>query len=244
MQANWSLMLNIVFLGIILGMIFWRIRPYLKKDSKTPSQHSFAAENKSYQDFSDDILSVRKISRDDEVENADAENSNIMDLNDTDYVETDETPNLGLDLSKETNDTPVKKNIMIFLAAQGQNIFAGYELLQTLLSSGLRFGDGGLFHRHQHASGQGPVLFSLAAATTTGVFDLQNMGSMSMKGLCMFMELSGNSTIDHERYELFIHTAKQLAVDLGAMILDEKQKPITLTTWERFERMINQVEYV
>ena len=129
---------------------------------------------------------------------------------------------------------------MFFLAAQGQNIFAGYELLQTLLTCGLRFGDSGLFHRHQHASGQGPVLFSLAAATNSGVFDLQNMGAMSMKGLCMFMELSHNATIDQERFELFVHTAKQLASELHAQLLDDKQKPVTSETIQKLERMIAQ----
>jgi cell division protein ZipA len=179
----------------------------------------------------DDILHVRKITR--------AEESNEEEQ----YLEESETPSLGINLeSKPTSTEPEipKKTIMFFLAAQGQNIFAGYELLQTLLSCGLRFGDGGLFHRHQHASGQGPVLFSLAAATQTGVFDLQNMGAMSMKGLCMFMELSMNSTIDQERFELFVQTAKQLSTELHALLLDEKQKPITSERIAKLERMIAQ----
>jgi cell division protein ZipA len=130
------------------------------------------------------------------------------------------------------------KNIMLFLAAQGQNTFAGYDLLQTLLSCGLRYGDAGLFHRHQHASGQGPVLFSLAAATSSGTFDLQSMGAMSVKGLCMFMELSGNIAIDSERFEIFIQTARQLAEDLHANLLDERQRPLTQDIIKKFEHLI------
>jgi cell division protein ZipA len=225
MQANWSLVLNIVFLGIIMGMIFWRVKPLLKKTT-TSSQPE-----EEMMDAMDDILQVRKIVADD-----------VSHEQDYEVSEYSESPQLGIALEASQTREPevAKKTIMFFLAAQGQNIFAGYELLQTLLTCGLRFGDGGLFHRHQHASGQGPVLFSLAAATNTGVFDLQNMGAMSMKGLCMFMELSHNVTIDQERFELFVHTAKQLSSELHAQLLDEKRTPVTSETIQKLERMIAQ----
>jgi cell division protein ZipA len=227
MQANWSLLLNIVFLGIIIGMILWRVKPFFNK--KTESGVNQAS--KDLAEPIDDILHVRKISMTEE----------FIDEEEYDDPQVQEAPSLGIRLESQQPEMEApKKTIMFFLAAQGQNIFAGYELLQTLLSCGLRYGDGGLFHRHQHASGQGPVLFSLAAATNTGVFDLQNMGAMSMKGLCMFMELSFNSTIDQERFELFVHTAKQLATELHALLLDEKQKPITADTIAKLERMIAQ----
>jgi cell division protein ZipA len=249
MQANWSLMLNVVFLSIILGMIVWRLKPYFIKGAKNSDINKAPLSTKAYEDLSDVILNVRKISSKADDEDLDNEAADIYHQYDysehSDYVEKDEAPNLGVDLNHHVSEPiPAKKNIMVFLAAQGQNIFAGYELLQTLLSCGMRFGDGGLFHRHQHASGQGPVLFSLAAATETGVFDLQNMGAMSMKGLCMFMELSGNPTIDHERFELFFQTAKQLASELNANLLDDKQKLITADVWENYEHMINhEVEF-
>jgi cell division protein ZipA len=59
--------------------------------------------------------------------------------------------------------------VMMFLSAKENRQFAGYELLQTVLASGLRFGEGQLFHRHQFSNGQGPVMCSLAAATASGV---------------------------------------------------------------------------
>jgi cell division protein ZipA len=231
MQANWSLLLNIVFLGIILGMIVWRIKPFFKSKLKREDRFVGSRQYNDNTEFQEDIIGVRKIELTDE--------DNIETIHNEILVE-EKKPNFGLNATAsepQTKSTSIK-TIMLFLSAKGQHVFAGYELLQTLLACGLRFGDAGLFHRHQHASGQGPVLFSLATATASGMFDLQNMGSMTVKGLCMFMELSGNLAIDHERYELFMQTSQQLSEELHADLLDEQQRPVSPATFSRFESMI------
>lgn len=229
MQANFSFIMNIVLLGIILGMMVWKLRPNLFKKKKNIDARPSPAISEEHLQH-DDIIQVRKVNIEDFLHHEEKMT----------HDETESKPNLGMsiDIEEQVDAQPLAKNIMIFLAAQGQNIFAGYDLLQTLLSCGLRYGDAGLFHRHQHASGQGPVLFSLAAATATGMFDLQNIGAMSVKGLCMFMELSGNISIDTERFEIFIQTARQLAEDLHADLLDERQRPLTTQTIHRLEQMI------
>jgi len=236
MQANWSLVLNVLFLGVIVSMIFWRLRPMMKKEQKSPQNITapIAERTTSYENNLDDILNVRKIIVQEEPEYEAMEPlSKVAEPN----------PQLGVSISFEEREHK-KHNIMLFVSAKGQHIFAGYELLQTLLTCGLRFGDGGLFHRHQHSTGQGPVLFSLAAATATGMFDLQNIGAMSVKGLCMFMELSHNPTIDQERFELFIKTAQHLATELNANLLDDRQRPINEATIAKLERLIAQEQTV
>jgi len=236
MQANWSLVLNVLFLGVIVSMIFWRLRPMMKKEQKySPNIAAPISEStKTYQNNLDDILNVRKISV--------QEDFTYEAMEPLSKVE-EQNPQLGVSISFEEREHK-KHNIMLFVSAKGQHIFAGYELLQTLLTCGLRFGDGGLFHRHQHSTGQGPVLFSLAAATATGMFDLQNIGAMSVKGLCMFMELSHNPTIDQERFELFIKTAQNLATELNANLLDDRQKLINEATIAKLERLIAQEQTV
>ena len=116
---------------------------------------------------------------------------------------------------------------MMFLLAKENRQFAGYELLQTVLAAGLRFGEGHLFHRHQFANGQGPVLCSLAAATATGVFDLQNIGAFSVRGLCLFMHASKSPSIDKERFSIMLETARQLSEGMDAYLLDDQRKPLT-----------------
>lgn len=241
MQADWSLLLNIIFLGIILSMIAWRLKPFIQSKLKSKDRCVASKPNDINTNYQDDIISVRKIEPLDNPYLDELEDDSIAEV-----VVEEQKPNLGLNIQiqEQTSEVPSShQTLMLFLSAKGQNFFAGYELLQTLLACGLRFGDAGLFHRHQHASGQGPVLFSLAAATATGMFDLQNMGSMTVKGLCMFMELSGNPAIDHERYELFMQTSQQLAEELHADLLDEKQRPVSPATISRFESMIAETMY-
>ncbi len=130
-------------------------------------------------------------------------------------------------------------SVMMFLLAKENRQLAGYELLQTVLAAGLRFGEGHLFHRHQSPNGQGPILCSLAAATATGVFDLQNIGAFSVHGLCLFMQASGNSTIDAERFAIMLDTAKQLSEGLDAYLLDFQRKPLSEESLNRYYRMLN-----
>lgn len=129
-------------------------------------------------------------------------------------------------------------SVMMFLLAKGNRQLAGYELLQTVLAAGLRFGEGHLFHRHQSPNGQGPVLCSLAAATPSGVFDLQNIGAFSVRGLCLFMHASGNPTIDGERFAIMLDTAKQLSEGLDTLLLDDKQQPLSDASIERYYQQL------
>jgi cell division protein ZipA len=127
----------------------------------------------------------------------------------------------------------------MFLLAKENRQLAGYELLQTVLAAGLRFGEGHLFHRHQHPNGQGPVLCSLAAATPTGVFDLQNIGAFRVHGLCLFMQASGNPTIDAERFAIMLDTGKQLSEGLGTHLLDDRRQPMCDESIQRYYRLLN-----
>jgi len=221
MQVSWSWVLNIVFLTIIFAMMFSRYGQRFRQKKPISSERM---DSHRMVESQDEILAVRQIV---------VENQNLDEA-------LEEGPSLGIELAEQPENEVNKKTLMIFVVAQGPSVFAGYELLQTLLTCGLRFGEGGLFHRHQHASGQGPILFSLAAATPSGMFDLQNMGAMTMKGLCLFMELSGNNAIDQERYDLFLHTAKQLAQELQANLLDGQQRPLTAAAIAVMQASVNQ----
>lgn len=251
MQANWSLVLNVVFLGVILSMIFWKIRPRFAKSVKSDELshlNQSSVEQCDLNEMDDPCLGpIRKVNL--ESDDSDVEmHEEVLFASSIENDEITSIPDFDLNISATENDVspePIKrKNFMLFLSARGQNIFAGYELLQTLLACGLRYGEDGFFHRHQHSSGQGPVLFSVAAASTSGTFDLQNIGSMSMRGLCLFMELSGNVSIDQERLEIFVYTAKQLAEELHANLLDEHQKLVTSDTFSQFEKTVSMGEAV
>lgn len=237
MQANWSLILNVLLLiGVVVAI--GRLMKARRQDfsaATAPAPTLGAAENKAF----DDIIAVRKLPRDyapDDDLDAD-EPLAVKVAAKAPLMPAEPEDNESAHKTDAPNEPGV--SVMLFLLAKENRQLAGYELLQTVLAAGLRFGEGQLFHRHQHRNGQGPVLFSLASATSSGVFDLQNIGGFSVRGLCLFMESSGNATIDSERLTIMLETAKQLSEDLDTYLLDGKQRPLTNDTIARYYRLLN-----
>lgn len=231
MQANWSLILNVILLiGVMfaIGRLMKARRRNLAPESFQPSLGQ--AESKSF----DDIIAVRKVSCDLPNEEPDSPEPVIRPV-----ASKPVQNHIEIEI-KTTKPSETKgKSLMMFLLAKENRQLAGYELLQTILAAGLRFGESNLFHRHQHTNGQGPVLCSLAAATATGVFDLHNIGAFSVRGLCLFMQASGNSSIDAERFNIMYETAKQLSDGLDTHLLDESKKPLTEASLVRYRKMLN-----
>lgn len=234
MRANWSFILNILLLvGVVVAIARMMKERRRNNAPAVPQQPSVGSTEKvNY----DDIISVRKINLEEAVSQP------AIAIDPVVQVEVRPTisaagPSLGTTHLK--SDKGASSPVMIFLLAKENRQLAGYELLQTLLAAGLRFGEGQLFHRHQNPNGQGPVLCSLAAATASGVFDLQNIGAFSVRGLCLFMQASGHSAIDLERFEIMLDTAKQLSEELDTYLLDEQRKPLSDASLKRYYLSLN-----
>lgn len=252
MHMNWSIILNIVLLGIVLFAIK-RLMSAERKNAQLQKSSRHARPNDVlaiFEEKSDDIISIRKLDESPVLSPEDFLNDNDSDVlfsegffDDAPTVKNTVEPiQTSFDILKKESSSAVQEDlpavIMIFLHAKPGRQLAGYELLQTLLAVGLRFGEGEIFHRHQFMSGQGPVLCSLASASETGTFDLQNMGAFATKGLCLFMYTSGNPSIDGERFYIMLDTAQQLSEELGTNILDEKQNPLTEQNIDSYVRLL------
>jgi len=235
MPANFSIILNVILLiGVVIA-----IRALMKgkreqvrlSQPKWAHKPSFPAAVET-----DEILAVRKVSP---PENKFIFSDLIIDESEKPEAFVTEIEPEDTVAVEPINESPADLQIMMFLLAKEGKKIAGYELLQTLLTAGLRFGEGALFHRHQYSNGKGPVLFSLAAATATGTFDLQNIGAFSAHGLCLFLQASHNAMIDAERFETLLETAKQLSEDLDTHWLDECRKPFTKESELRMRQALN-----
>ncbi len=255
MPANLSLILNLILLlAVVIAisrLMKARRQDILPQDHRTPSLGS--VDNKPL----DEIIAVRKLTAefDDEHDESLIEESldrrspppeesrvYLRPSKERPSVYRTEADAQQLELEKrarENEQKPADQMVMMFLLAKESHQFAGYELLQTVLAAGLRFGEGNLFHRHQLPNGQGPVIFSLAAATASGVFDLQNMGAFNVRGLCLFMQLSGSPTIDIDRFNILYETARQLSEGLDAHLLDDRRQPLTKEGVARYQRILS-----
>jgi cell division protein ZipA len=234
MSTNWSLMFNLVLLGGVVYVLFRMLKKkreaILPMNENIPSLH--LAERKT-----DDIIAIRKI-------DLEQDDDAAPQLQAEETIETDAPEPMHATQEDNTwraqpSPEGTNKTLMVFLLAKPQRQLAGYEMLQSILAAGLRFGEGQLFHRHQFTNGQGPILCSLAAATPSGTFDLQNIGAFNAKGLCLFMHLSGSPAFDSERLEKMLETAYQLAEGLDTYVLDDMRKPLTSETKARYRRVLD-----
>jgi cell division protein ZipA len=131
---------------------------------------------------------------------------------------------------------PLERQILFLRAPFGRQ-YSGYELLQSLLSCGLRFGEHKFFHRYEE-QGETVSLFTVAAATKTGELDPSNMGSFACSGLSLFLTLNQH-LYPSVNFELMLDTARQLADDLGGQVLDETQ---TILTAEKIQQMRDKIK--
>lgn len=116
--------------------------------------------------------------------------------------------------------------IILHLYAESTRPYQGYELLQALLTAGLRYGKKGIFHRFEEITGRGHILFSLASIAKPGTFDLPKMGSFSTPGLLLFLQVSEVKK-PVQALDMLLATAKELTEDLGGAIYDEQRRPLT-----------------
>lgn len=257
MQANWSLILNVLLLvGVIvaIGRLMKARRRNLNLESFQVAATPTEKTHFETQSYNDDIIAVRKVDTavilglDDALDCASpvvrkvhSNTSSPRLVPQEDYSSESRLDTRAEVVAEPTMDAASTKeaaSIMMFIVAKEKRQFAGYELLQTVLAAGLRFGEGHLFYRHQYPNGQGPILCGLAAATPTGVFDLQNIGVFSVRGLCLFMHASNNAYIDAERFAIMLETAKQLRDGLDAILLDDKRQPFTAETINQYRKML------
>ncbi|MDR3490890.1 MAG: cell division protein ZipA C-terminal FtsZ-binding domain-containing protein [Gammaproteobacteria bacterium] len=145
----------------------------------------------------------------------------------------------------QSSAAPIKKinledDLMVInvLAKRGQ-VFASYNLLQTLLACGLQFGDMNIFHYYSPAALGREKLFSLASVTEPGEFDLDKIGEFSCRGLSLFTRLSVVSD-PLMAYDLMVKTATQLADELDGALYTATHVPLSHDLIQKFRLSVSQ----
>ncbi|MFL0809296.1 MAG: cell division protein ZipA [Agarilytica sp.] len=129
--------------------------------------------------------------------------------------------------------------IMNVMSRPGEQIL-GADLLNALMSEGLKFGEMEIFHRHKANDGDGPILYSVANMVMPGTFNLAAMESFQTPGISIFLSLpvAGECIA---AYNDMATTAKNLAEQLGAELKDENRSVMTAQTIEHGRQRV--VEY-
>ena len=130
---------------------------------------------------------------------------------------------------------------ILYVVARSEEGFAGMDILQTLLACDLRFGDMDFFHRHERASGRGPIEFSVANMMKPGVFDIDNMEPLQTRGLMFFVTLPGPTDM-LKAFDYMYETTKVVAKALDGDIQDEKRSVVTRSSLEHMRQQIRELE--
>ena len=130
---------------------------------------------------------------------------------------------------------------MFNVVARSKQGFHGGDILDILLACDLRFGDMGFFHRHELEAGRGAVQFSVTNMMQPGVFDIDNMADMATPGLVFFLTLPGPDDM-MQAFDYMLETAKTVARNLDADVLDESRSVVSKQTMEHSRQKVRDLE--
>lgn len=139
------------------------------------------------------------------------------------------------------NLPPVEEVLVINVVARDPGGFKGPALLQSILESGLRFGEMDIFHRHESMAGNGEVLFSMANALKPGTFDLDDIDHFSTRAVSFFLGLPGPRH-PKQAFDLMVAAARKLSHELDGELKDEQRSVMTAQTIEHYRQRIVEFE--
>lgn len=142
--------------------------------------------------------------------------------------------------AQESRTAPDEVLVINVMARRG-DVFSGPELLEAMLSQGLRFGDMDIFHRHESADGRGKILFSVANMVVPGTFALEAMDDFESPGISMFLSLPIASD-SLEAFNLMAEAAQNIAQQLNGELKDENRSVMTRQTIEHGRQRVLEYE--
>jgi cell division protein ZipA len=140
----------------------------------------------------------------------------------------------------EASSQPSEVLVINVMSKEGY-AFAGDDLLQVLITAGLKFGEMNIFHQRIGADKKGPVLFSVANVLNPGTFDLNNMDDFTTLGVSFFLALPTvmNSL---EAFEKMLAVAQQVKSGLDGEIKDDNRNVMNSQTIEHYRQRVKDFE--
>jgi len=156
-----------------------------------------------------------------------------LNANETDQEEADARVNnfeVGDEQSAATNEPLIDKQQDVFIfnvvAKEGTKIL-GHELLQFFVTSGFRFGERSVFHRHLHSDGTGPILFSIANMVEPGVFDPDRMARLVCGGVSFFVVAPNPEINIKAAFDMMLTAVQQMTEEFDCVVLNAQREPLT-----------------
>ncbi|HIF75752.1 MAG TPA: cell division protein ZipA [Porticoccaceae bacterium] len=147
------------------------------------------------------------------------------------------------DGSLEQNESHIYLSEVLVLNVMARDgyHFAGDDLLQVLITSGLKFGEMNIFHHRQGNEIKGPVIFSVANILNPGTFDLNSMEEFSTLGVSLFLALP-TAINNLEALEQMLRVAQQIRGALDGELRDDSRNIMTAQTTEHYRQRVRDFE--
>jgi len=135
---------------------------------------------------------------------------------------------------------PAEVLVVNVMSKEG-GLFRGAELLQALITTGLKHGDMDIFHKHADHANDDAIVFSVANILNPGTFDLSDMDGFSTRGVSLFFSMP--ATIGNlEAFEQMLKTAQQIRGALDGELKDDHRNVMTAQTIEHYRQRIHDFE--
>ena len=141
--------------------------------------------------------------------------------------------------AEKPNTQPEEVLVIHLMANKGEKV-AGQQLLDAVLSAGIRYGAMKIFHRHLSDDGSGPVLFSMANLANPGTFDLNTMGDLEVPGVTLFMALDDIAD-PVDALNIMIEAVDSIVGDLQLNVMDESRSSMTRNTIDHYRQRARDV---
>lgn len=138
-------------------------------------------------------------------------------------------------------DNQPSEVLVVNVMARGGHSFAGDDLLQVLITAGLKFGEMNIFHHHLDSNTKDAVLYSVANVLNPGTFDLNNMSDFSTLGVSFFLALP-TSINNLDAFETMLSVAQQIKGGLDGELRDDERNLMTAQTIEHYRQRVRDFE--
>ncbi|MBU0654447.1 MAG: cell division protein ZipA C-terminal FtsZ-binding domain-containing protein [Gammaproteobacteria bacterium] len=124
------------------------------------------------------------------------------------------------------NAVVLPPQLVLFIAAEAGDGFAGDEVLKALDNAGLAFGEMGIFHRVILTEQGETNLFGVANGVKPWTLVPEELVEQSTPGLSMILNLPSPIN-DNDAIHDFLRTAERLTADLSGVLKNHEQQPVT-----------------
>ena len=135
---------------------------------------------------------------------------------------------------------PAEVLVCNVMACEGSELH-GDDLLEALITSGLKFGEMNIFHKRFRGEINGPVIFSVANILNPGTFDLNSMTDFRTSGVSLFLPLP-SPTNNLEAFDHMLDVAIHLKESLDGELKDDHRNVMTSQTIEHYRQRIRDFE--